>query len=105
MDDPISILKLTGALARHAAQSHAVTAQNIARADIPGSTASQIEEFERGLARLDGAGDVRSISTTKAINIEEQMLSVAEAGGRHQAAVSIWRSAINMMRLAVTGPQ
>ena len=105
VNDGVSTLTLASAMARHAAQSHAVTAQNVARADVPGATALRVKEFRETLGP-DALGSERLLEDTgQAINIEREMLSMAEASGMHGASMAIWKSTLNMLRLAASGPQ
>ena len=105
MDQGVSALKIASVLARHASHAHAVTSNNIAKADVPGATAARVASFEKSLKRLDQGNDPFTLDTGQLISVEREMLSMAEAGGRHSAALSIWKSTLNMMRLAVTPPQ
>ena len=103
MDSPVSLLKLTSAMARHAGHVHDVTARNIARADMPNATAERLEPFEASLRRLEHARPPRRSDTGMAINLEAQMLTMAEASSTHDAALTVWKSTLKMMRLAVGG--
>lgn len=105
MDNGVSVLRLAGALTRHAASEHSVTARNIARADIPSATRQSVVAFRESLAALGEGKQAPVASTASPISLESEMLVMAEARGRHEAATAIWRSALNMMRLATTGPQ
>lgn len=51
MISDLNLLKIYGAMARHAAESQSVSAANIARANEPGFKASEMESFEAYLAR------------------------------------------------------
>ncbi|MEO1042584.1 MAG: hypothetical protein AAFX52_09850 [Pseudomonadota bacterium] len=105
MDHGLSILKLASAMARHAGHSHAATASNIARADVPEATASKALSFRQSLRALEKEAEPGLEDTGQSISIEKEMLSMAEASGRHGAATAVWKSTLNMLRLAVTGPQ
>lgn len=105
MEHAVSVLKISSAMARHAADAHRVTARNIAHADIPGASRMQVELFQRGLKRLEDGDALRAETIREPIDIEAEMLAMAKAGGRHEAAVRIWRSTLDMMRLAASGPR
>ena len=105
MDHGLSILKLASAMARHAGHAHAATASNIARADVPQATASKAASFRESLRALEKGQSPTIDETDQAISIEKEMLTMAEAAGEHSAAMAVWRSTLNMLRLAITGPQ
>ncbi|MEM6912653.1 MAG: hypothetical protein AAF511_01605 [Pseudomonadota bacterium] len=105
MDHGLSILKLASAMARHAGHSHAATASNIARADVPEATVSKAMSFRESLRALQKGSEPDVEDTGQPISIESEMLSMAEASGRHGAATAVWKSTLNMLRLAVSGPQ
>ncbi|GGY43870.1 hypothetical protein [Parvularcula lutaonensis] len=104
MDHGVSILKLTSAMARHAAHAHAVTADNIARADIPGARAKAAADFQASL-RGAGSPEFRARDEGGLVSIEREMLAMGEARGRHDAALAVWKSTLSMMRIAIGGPQ
>ncbi|MEM6748306.1 MAG: hypothetical protein AAF608_12900 [Pseudomonadota bacterium] len=105
MDHGLSILKLASAMTRHAGHAHAATASNIARADVPDATATRAVRFRDSLRELEQEQAPELEDTDQAISIEREMLSMAEASGQHSAATAVWRSTLNMLRLAITGPQ
>lgn len=105
MDNGVSILKIAGAMARHAGHLHQVTASNIARADIPGARQARIESFELSLAELERGGEPRSSMSEAPLELERELLTMAEARGRHDAALAVWKSTLTMMRLAAGAPQ
>lgn len=105
MDHGLSILKLASAMTRHATHAHAATASNIARADVPEATASKVASFRQSLRSLEQDKAPELEDTGQAINIEREMLSMAEASGQHGAATAVWKSTLNMLRLAISGPQ
>lgn len=105
MEPSVSILKLTSAMARHASHVHQVTAQNLSRADIPDATRHQVRSFEASLRALSRFEGPKVIDSQTAIDVEEEMLSAAQAKGRHEAAMAFWQSGLKMMRLAIGAPQ
>jgi flagellar basal body rod protein FlgB len=100
----LSVLKLTGAMARHSGHANAVTADNLARADIPGAKARATEEFRDALAgRRAGAPQIDELN--RPISTETEMLSMARHAGRHDAALGAWKSTLGLMRLALSRPE
>ncbi|MEM1379042.1 MAG: hypothetical protein AAGH41_00305 [Pseudomonadota bacterium] len=92
-------------MAAHASYQHNVVAQNIARADIPDARRLLVSEFERSLRRAEQGNPPRTREGRDAIRLETEMLSMAEAKGRHDSALTIWKSTLKMMRLAIGAPQ
>ena len=105
MDTALSVLKLSSGMARHAAASQMATARNIAQVDVPGTKALRVKSFAESFDRLDQGDAVEEYTENKAVSLENEMLTLAEARGRQDAAVAIWKSALDMMRIAVGGPQ
>jgi len=105
MESSVSLLKLTGAMARHASHAHRITADNLSRADIPEATRLKVQNFQASLRKLDRAQDPIVFDTGRPIDLEEEMLSAAKAKGQHEAALAFWQSGLKLMRLAVGAPQ
>ena len=105
MEANVSILKLTSAMARHATHAHQITAQNLSRTDIPDATRHHVRGFEASLRALSRSENPKVINSHKAIDVEAEMLSAAQAKGRHEAAIAFWQSGLKMMRLAIGAPQ
>jgi flagellar basal body rod protein FlgB len=103
MEAPVSTLKLTSALARHAAHAHAAVTSNLARADLPGAERLAVQSFEDMVRR--GGEAPRSFTLPEAISTETEMLSLARAGADHQASLTLWKSTLNMLRVAAAGPR
>ncbi len=101
----LSVLKLTSAMARHAAQVHGVVGDNIARTDLPGANARAVEGFASALARL-GEGERALVRDTRTpIALDKQMTQLATNAGRHEVAVTVWSKTLEMMRLAGGSPR
>lgn len=107
------IFKVYGAMARHAAESHRVSAENIANAAVPGYQARAVEPFESYLARLgrepagqgphlisSATGDA-SAPNGNTVNLEQEMFRSAEAVGQHSMAMSVYSKSLDLMRSAL----
>ena len=105
MDTALSVLKLSSGMARHAAASQMATARNIAQADVPGTKALRVKGFAESFDELERGDEIQQYTENKAVSLEAEMLTLAEARGRQDAAIAMWKSTLNMMRLAVGGPQ
>lgn len=105
MAQEISLLKLSSAMARHATRAHGATADNLARADVPGAKRRELVAFQDALKASNGTGDLAPELTREPIKLDAEMLSMAEARGQHEAALSVWKSTLGMLRLAIRGPQ
>jgi flagellar basal-body rod protein FlgB len=103
MEAPISTLKLASAMARHAAHAHSAVSSNLARADLPKAERISVQSFEE---MVRGGGDTPALRPSgEAISVEREMLSLAEAGSGHDAALTLWKSTLNMLRMAVAAPR
>ena len=101
----LSILDTASAMARHAGHVHAVVADNIARADLPGATAKGAMPFAEAL-RATASGEAMTARDTGApISLDDQMVAMAQNAGRHDAAVTIWSRTLDMIRLAGASPR
>ncbi|NNU15373.1 hypothetical protein HK107_03405 [Parvularcula sp. ZS-1/3] len=105
MAQEISLLKLSSTMARHATQAHGATADNLARVDVPGAKRRELIAFQDALKASSGGREVAPELTREPIKLDAEMLSMAEARGRHEAAMSVWKSTLGMLRLAIRGPQ
>lgn len=97
--DP-SLLGLTSAMARHAGHVHQVTAGNVARADVPGARATEAARFSDVLR-----GDAAPRQTRERVSLDREMVQMARNAGRHDAAVTVWSRALDMVRLAGSSPR
>lgn len=110
----IALLRQSGALAKHAATRHSVIAANIANADTPGFKARDLVPFDARLARAAARGDempkrasaahiVRGLEASpdgNTVNVEEQMVRAVDAQSQHNAALSIYRKSMDLLRLS-----
>lgn len=124
MMDNVNILKLASALARHAADRHRVLSENIANADTANYKAKDLEPFAEAYSRLSkhggspdsafNASDGKPVWRIETINapgasspngnsvsIEDQMMRSIEAQQDHQAATTIYKKAIDIMRISL----
>ena len=124
MFDNINILKIASAMARHASERHQVIAQNIANADTADFKAKDLEPFsdafqresrrdsETSLRQSAGRGTAdytfREISTRgfaspngNTVSLEDQMIRSVEAQADHEAATTIYKKSIDILRTSL----
>ncbi len=120
----LKLLSIASALARHSAQRHQVVSENIANADTPGFKAKDLEPFADAFTRATsqiraengGASnnfnstvwrslDVSSPGLTSpngnTVSLEDQMVRSVQAQGDHDAAVTIYKKTIDILRLSL----
>jgi len=111
----LHIFQVYGAMARHAAESQRVSAENISRAGEPGYKAMAVEPFEAYIARLEVASNsganppefsVSAASTPIApngnsVSVEHEIFKSAEAGGQHNMALSVYTKSMQLMQMAL----
>ena len=102
--DP-SLLGVASATARHAAHVQAVTARNVARADVPGARAEAPARFAEALRAFGSRRAPAARETDTPIELRGQLTAMAHSAGRHEAAVLIYAKALDMMRLAGGAPR
>lgn len=125
MFENLTVFQTASALARHAGQTQAVVARNIANADTPGYIGKQMVPFS-ALYSGDGAGGPvratraqhldsnRSINTAmmtdlgsadspngNRVSLESELLKAADAKSSHDRALAIYKSALDVLRAAV----
>lgn len=116
MNSDLSILRVAGALGRHAAERHAVIAANIANADTPGYRARDVEPFADALGRLqDGrAAAIRSRTIDSlgaaspngnTVSLEDQLMRAGEAARASDIAATLFSKAVAMLRAAGARPR
>ena len=124
MTDNINILKMASAMARHAEERHRLLAENIANADTANYRAKDLEPFEEAYSRFsDRNGVTQDVLDTpdgkpiwrvetaaapgalspngNSVSIEDQMMRSVEAQEEHQAALMIYKKAIDIMRISL----
>ncbi len=112
----INILNLTSSMASHAAQRHAIVAENIANSDTPGYKAQDIQPFADvyKTAKLQGSdpqmGQFQTIETTmgdahspngNSVSLEDQMMRSAQTQNDHAMALMLYKKSLSMMKMAV----
>ncbi len=114
----LSILRVAGALGRHAAERHSLIARNVANADTPGYRAVDLEPFAVALRRAATAGErnapPREIAITSpgaaspngnTVSLEDQMLRAGEASRASEIATTIFSKTVAMLRAAAARPR
>lgn len=115
MISDLDVFKVLDALARHAAESQRVSANNVSRAAEPGYKAQQVESFGAFMARIsDGQPTpdfTKSFNTFESkgpsapngnsVNIEQELYRSAEASGQHSLAVTTYSKTLELMRMAI----
>lgn len=114
----LSILRVAGALGRHAAERHSLIARNIANADTPGYRAVDLEPFAAALRRGAVAGGegaaprelaIASLGAASpdgnTVSLEDQMLRAGEAARASEIATTIFTKTIAMLRAAAARPR
>ena len=101
----LSLLDTASAMARHAGHVHAVVADNIARADLPGATATEATRFGEALRDLSDGTPLRAEATRAPITLDEQMMAMAQNTGRHDAATLLFSKTLDLVRLAGSSPR
>lgn len=118
----LDIFRTAMAMARHAGQQQAISAQNIANADTPGYRAKSMPEFANTLGRaltgqratrsahmhgqIDRAATVDERSqgmdpNGNTVSLELEMIDAVNAKRQHDRALAIYRSNINVLRASI----
>lgn len=112
----INIFDLTSSMASHAAQRHAVIAENIANSDTPNYKAKDIESFSEAFktSLLQGEETVgnnfKMIETNmgdahspngNSVSLEDQMMRSAQTQNDHAMALMVYKKSLSMMKMAV----
>ncbi len=130
MFDKLEIFRMAQGLAVHSAARQAAIAENIANADTPGYRARDVAPFEQsyragteGAMRATRPGhfsgapessslDLSLVNSTpsgatspngNSVSLEQQMMEASEAKGRHDRALAIYKSALNIVRTSANG--
>lgn len=119
-----SVLSMASALAAHAGQRQELAARNVAHADTPGYRARDLAEFaesydpQSGLSvRMTRAGHRDGMSGTgvaelridpapsapngNAVSLEAEMRRAADIKHQHDMALSVYQSALGILRTAL----
>jgi flagellar basal-body rod protein FlgB len=111
-------------MAGHAAQSQALISQNVANADTPGYVGKEMAPFASLYSAPDAAGSQRATRAghlhgstdgtqmspvdmrggddpnENTISLETELLKAAEANSHHERALAIYKSALDVLRVA-----
>ncbi len=122
MTNDVNILKLASAMARHATARHQLLSQNIANADTNNYKAKDLEAFSDAFTRMagrpDGKLDSRGLDRLEAtqynietvsnndlaspngntVSLEDQMMRSAETQQQFDAAITIYKKSIDILR-------
>ena len=123
MHDRLEIFRLAGARASHAAARQALVSQNVAHADTPGYRALDLPPFaarfdqqhglplERtraGHLDADRSMSPRAAATASlmspngnAVSLEAEMVKAAEIQQAHSLALSVYESALGVLRTSL----
>lgn len=122
MFQSLDLFKTSMAMARHAGQMQAITAQNIANADTPGYTAKGIPSFYgmvgggsgtmratraehlHGSQAFQAKVDARSEKIDpngNTVSLEMEMVKAIDAKRQHDRALSIYRSGLSILRASI----
>ncbi len=122
----LNVFKIAYSMATHAGTRQALVAQNIANADTPNYHAKDIRPFTEVYARggamsgdmvstrsshLNGQGDGMEWAITSddtgsgpngnSVSIEEEILKGVETKRKHDQALAIYRSSMNVLRASI----
>ena len=124
MFENLTVFKTASAMAGHAAQRQALISQNVANADTPGFVGKQLPPFAALYAPNDAAGSQRATRdghlhgsasaqqlaptdmrggdnpNDNTISLEIELLKAAEAKSHHDRALAIYKSALDVLRVA-----
>ena len=122
MFQSLDVFKTSMAMARHAGQMQAVTAQNIANADTPRYKAKDLPSFHgmmggssgamratrakhlNGSQALQARAEERSKDMDpngNTVSLELEMVKAVDAKRQHDRALSIYRSGLSIMRASI----
>jgi flagellar basal-body rod protein FlgB len=124
MFENIGLFQTAGAMARHAAQRQAVTAQNMANADTPGYRARTLDRFSETYraapqfaltttraGHLIGAdpesmaqvrfSDAETAPNGNSVSLEDEMLAAVDNQREHDRALAIYKHAMTVLRTAL----
>ncbi|MBM7066204.1 FlgB family protein [Actibacterium sp. 188UL27-1] len=121
MFDKLEIFQLAGGMARHAGARQNVIARNLANTDTPGFKSQDISSFARSVDgssdtglrasrvghltdasaaggwRVSDAGGGSNAPNGNSVSLEGEMVKAAETQQQHTTAISIYRSAIDIL--------
>lgn len=125
MFERIEMMKMARGMMDHAGQRNAIVARNVANADTPGFKARDLQVFEETYRRsMDFdvfttrekhfstpafspaesqamPGGEHLSPNGNSVSIEEEMIKIAELKHQHDKSLSIYKSAIDLMRISI----
>ena len=125
MFENLTIFQTSAAMARYAGQTQALISQNVANADAPGYVGREMPPFSTmqpaemaGTQRATRSGHLHGSTTVhemasvemrgsenpneNTISLEAEMLKAADAKSDHDRALAIYKSALDVLRTAVS---
>ena len=119
MSSDLSILNMAGAMARHAAFRHRTIAENLSNSETPGYKAMDVKPFDAALFERAGATPAETESVAlrqmmraheienaptspngNSVAVDDQMARAVDAQAQHNAALSIYRKSLELLRLS-----
>jgi len=115
MISDLPVFQVYSAMARHAAETQRVTAENIARASEPGFKAQEVESFtdymERATATSTGMSMPKTFQTMIAdtpvapngnsVELETEVFNSAAASNQHNLAMTVYSKSMDLLRTAI----
>ena len=115
MISDLPVFQIYSAMARHAAESQRVTAENIARASEPGYKAQAVESFSDFVARATETNAGMSLPSTfktfdadtpvapngNSVDVEGEIFNSAAARAQHDLAMTVYTKSMDLLRTAV----
>lgn len=121
MFQDLNVFSLSSAMASHAAKRQSLVSQNIANADTPGYRGRDIVPFAEVMMQRSQVGSSQSMRTSPSsvtqwiefvpraeadpnnntVSIEDEMLKAVEVVRQHERALSIYRSALSVLRTSL----
>ena len=124
MFENLDIFRMSSSMAAHAGKRQAVVAQNVANADTPGYKARRLPSFSEVVdtppvrqkatraRHLHGAGPIQAnvrIATERGdpspdgntVSVEREMLEAVNVKREHDRALTIYRSALNILQTSL----
>ena len=127
MFEQLEVFRMSSAMAAHAGQRQAVISQNVANADTPGYIAKDIPNFKTAYQaeptssmqratrylHLNGSTsgfmhlesfevEAESAPNGNAVSLETEILKSVDAKRQHDRALAIYKSALSVLRTAIS---
>jgi len=115
MISDLPVFQIYSAMARHAAETQKVTAENISRAGEPGFKAQEVESFTDFMERASATNDGMSLPTAfrtfeanspvapngNSVDLESEIFKSAAASNQHNLAMTVYSKSMDLLRTAV----